>query len=177
MRKQELIVLFEENLSLIIEICFIIRSRIDMLNMDLVNSYFKKKGIIVIEENREFLLVSLGIVFEEKEGVFFKCIYGGLFVFLDKNFICIFNNMIKIINKMNNIYGEVYIIQGNFFFMVDKVEKKILEILLEKYLLYVVIEVVKNVVLYREYFDLNRIIEIDIDKNNIVILSFGEFID
>lgn len=61
--------------------------------------------------------------------------------------------------------------------MVDKVEKKILEILLEKYLLYVVIEVVKNVVLYREYFDLNRIIEIDIDKNNIVILSFGEFID
>lgn len=102
--------MFEENLSLIIEICFIIRSRIDMLNMDLVNSYFKKKGIIVIEENREFLLVSLGIVFEEKEGVFFKCIYGGLFVFLDKNFICIFNNMIKIINKMNNIYGEVYII-------------------------------------------------------------------
>ncbi|MBC2483559.1 ATP-binding protein [Clostridium saccharobutylicum] len=177
MRKQELIALFEENLSLTIETCPIIRSRIDMLNMELVNSYFKKKGITVTEENREFLLVSSGIAFEEKEGVPLKCTYGGLLVFSDKNSICIPNNMIKIINKMNNIYGEVHIIQGNLLSMVDKAEKKILEILPERYPAYAVIEAIKNAVLYREYFDLNRIIEIDIDKNNIVISSPGEFID
>lgn len=177
MRKQELIALFEENLSLTIETCPIIRSRIDMLNMDLVNSYFKKKGITVTEENTEFLLVSSGIASEEKEGVPLKCTYGGLLVFSDKNSICIPNNMIKIINKMNNIYGEVHIIQGNLLSMVDKAEKKILEVLPEKYPSYAVIEAVKNAVLYREYFDLNRIIEIDIDRNNIVISSPGEFID
>ena len=39
-----------------------------------------------------------------------------------------------------------------------------------------VIEAVKNAVLYREYFDLNKIIEIVIDKNKIIISSPGEFI-
>ena len=42
---------------------------------------------------------------------------------------------------------------------------------------YAIIEAVKNAVLYREYYDLNRIIEIIISKNNIYITSPGEFID
>lgn len=177
MRKQELIALFEENLSLTIETCPIIRSRIDMLNMELVNKYFAKKGITINEENKEFLLVTSGIAFEEKEGVPLKCTYGGLLVFSDKNSICIPNNMIKIIDKMDNIYGDVHIIQGNLISMVDKAEEKILEILPKEYPTYAVVEAIKNAVLYREYFDLNRIIEINIDKNNIVISSPGEFID
>lgn len=36
---------------------------------------------------------------------------------------------------------------------------------------------IKNAVLYREYFDLNRIIEITIEKNSVIISSPGEFID
>lgn len=40
-----------------------------------------------------------------------------------------------------------------------------------------IIEAIKNAVLYREYFDLNKIIEIIIDRNKIIISSPGEFID
>ena len=176
MRKQELIALFEENLSLTIETCPLIRSDIKMLDMELVNKYFNKKGIEVNEENKKFLLLSAGIAFEHKENSPLKCTYGGLLVFSDKNYLYIPNNMIKITNNLNNICGELHIIQGNLLSMVDKAEEKIKEILPKDYPVQAVIEAVKNAVLYREYFDLNKIIEITIDENKIVISSPGEFI-
>lgn len=176
MRKQELIALFEENLSLTIETCPLIKSSIDMLNMELVDRYFNKKGIEISEENKRFLLVSAGIAFEHKEGSALKCTHGGLLVFSDKNSIYIPNNMIKIINKLNDINGELHVIQGNLLSMIDKAEEKVIEILPQSYPIQAVIEAIKNAVLYREYFDLNKIIEITIDKNNIIISSPGEFI-
>lgn len=176
MRKQELIALFEENLSLTIETCPLIKSSIDMLNMDLVNKYFNKKGIELTEENRNFLLISSGIAFQQKEGSSLKCTYGGLLVFSDKNYIYIPNNMIKIINKLNDVSGELHIIQGDLLSMIDKAEEKVREILPKGYPMQAVIEAIKNAVLYREYFDLNKIIEITIDKNNVIISSPGEFI-
>lgn len=175
MRKQELIALFEENLSFTIETCPLIKSNVDMLNMELVNKYFKKKGIEVTEENRNFLLSSTGIAFEHKEGYPLKCTYGGLLVFSDKNYLYIPNNMIRIVNKLND-NDKLHIIQGNLLSMIDKAEEKIVEILPKDYPIQAVIEAVKNAVLYREYFDLNKIIEIIIDKNKIVISSPGEFI-
>ncbi|KJZ86115.1 hypothetical protein ClosIBUN13A_CONTIG249g04004 [Clostridium sp. IBUN13A] len=177
MRKQELVALLEENLSLTIETCPLIRSNIDVLNMDLVNKYFKRKGINFTDENRDFLLLSSGIAYDDRKGEQLKCTYGGLLVFCDINYIYIPNNMIKIVNKLNDDYGEGYIIQGNLIDMVDKAEKKILEIMPEEYPSDAIIESIKNAVLYREYFDLNRIVEITIDNNNIIISSPGEFID
>lgn len=176
MRKQELIALFEENLSLTIETCPLIKSSIDMLNMDIVNKYFNKKGMELNEENINFLLISSGIAFQQKEGSPLKCTYGGLLVFSDKNYLYIPNNMIKIINKLNDVSGELHIIQGNLLSMIDKAEEKVREILPKSYPMQAVIEAIKNAVLYREYFDLNKIIEITIDKNNVIISSPGEFI-
>ncbi|CUU50612.1 AlbA family DNA-binding domain-containing protein [Clostridium beijerinckii] len=177
MRKQELIVLLEENLSLTIETCPLIKSSIDILNMELVNRYFSKKGIEINEENKRFLLLSAGIAFEHKEGAPLKCTYGGLLVFSDKNYIYIPNNMIKIINKLEKANGELHIIQGNLLSMIDSAEEKIKEILPKNYPMQAIIEAIKNAVLYREYFDLNKIIEIVIDRNKIIISSPGEFID
>lgn len=177
MRKQELIALFEENLSLTIETCPIVRSSVEMLNMDIINKYFEQKGIKINEENKNFLLISAGIAFEERETSILKCTYGGLLVFSEKNSIYIPNNMIKIVNKLENSYGEVDIIQGDLLSMIDKTEALVMKILPKDYPVYAVIEAVKNAVLYREYFDLNRIIEININKNNIVISNPGEFID
>ncbi|OVE66757.1 ATP-binding protein [Clostridium diolis] len=177
MRKQELIVLFEENLSLTIETCPLIKSSIDILNMELVDKYFSKKGIEINEENKRFLLLSAGIAFEHKEGAPLKCTYGGLLVFSDKNYIYIPNNMIKIINKLEKTNGELHIIQGNLLSMIDSAEEKIKDILPKNYPMQAIIEAIKNAVLYREYFDLNKIIEIIIDRNKIIISSPGEFID
>ncbi|MVX65192.1 ATP-binding protein [Clostridium chromiireducens] len=177
MRKQELITLFEENLSLTIETCPLIKSSVDILNMELVNKYFDKKGIKINNENKRFLLLSAGIAFEHKEGAPLKCTYGGLLVFSDDNYIYIPNNMIKIVNKLTDDNGELHIIQGNLLSMVDKAEEKVREILPKSYPIQAVVEAIKNAVLYREYFDLNKIIEIVMDKNKIIISSPGELID
>ena len=177
MRKPELVALLEENLSLTIETCPLIRSNIDLLNMGLVNRYFNNKGIKITDENKDFLLLSSGIAYDAKDEEKFRCTYGGLLVFCDINYIYIPNNMIKIINKLDDVYGEVYIIQGNLIDMVDKAEKKIFEIMPKDYPSNAIVESIKNAVLYREYFDLNRIVEVTIDTNNIIISSPGELID
>lgn len=177
MRKQELIAAFEENLNLNIETCPVMRSDDSMLNMELVNTYFEKKGIKINEENRKFLLVTTGILFEDKEKSKLRCTYGGLLVFSDKNFLCIPNNMIKIVDKLNSEYGEVHIVQGNLLSMIDKTEEIIEKIMPKGYLIEPIVEAVKNAVLYREYFDLNRIIEINISKKDVIVCSPGEFID
>lgn len=176
MRKQELIALFEENLSLTIETCPLIKSEISMLNMELVNKYFNKKGIEVNDENRKFLLLSTGIAFEHKDSAPLKCTYGGLLVFSDKNYIYIPNNMIKIVNKLNHKYGELHMIQGNLLAMIDEAEEIITRILPKEYPVEAVIEAIKNAVLYREYFDLNKVIEVIVDVDDIIISSPGEFI-
>lgn len=177
MRKQELIALLEENLDLTIETCPLMRSNISMLNMEIVKRYFMKKGITLTEENKEFLLLSSGIIYKDRDDAEIKCTYGGLLVFSDINHICIPNNMIKIVNKIQNIYGEVYVIQGNLLDIVDKTEIKLNEIMPDNYPVSAMVEAVKNAVLYREYYDLNRIIEITVDNNNVIISSPGEFID
>ena len=177
MRKQELIALLEENLNLTIETCPLMRSDISMLNMDLVKKYFNNKGITLTDENKEFLLLSAGIIYKDRELSEVKCTYGGLLVFSDMNQICIPNNMIKIVNKVHNIYGKVHVIQGNLIEIVDKTEKTLIEIMPDSYPVSAVVEAVKNAVLYREYYDLNRIIEITIDNNNVIVSSPGEFID
>ena len=177
MRKPELVALLEENLSLTIETCPLIRSNIDLLNMGLVNRYFNNKGIKITDENKDFLLLSSGIAYDAKDEEKFRCTYGGLLVFCDINYIYIPNNMIKIINKLDDVYGEVYIIQGNLIDMVDKAEKKIFEIMPKDYPSNAIVESIKNAVLYREYFDLNRIVEVTIDTKNIIISSPGELID
>ncbi|WP_160689399.1 RNA-binding domain-containing protein [Clostridium sp. C2-6-12] len=176
MRKQELIALFEENLSLTIETCPLIRSEISMLNMELVNKYFNKKGIDINEENRKFLLLSTGITFEHRDGTSLKCTYGGLLVFSDQNYIYIPNNMIKIINKLNHKNGELHIVQGNLLSMIDEAEEVIKNILPKEYPAQAINEAIKNAVLYREYFDLNKVIEVVIDIDDIIITSPGEFI-
>lgn len=177
MRKQELVTLLEQNLNLTIETCPLIRCSLCMINMDIVKKYFANKGIELTDENKDFLLLSSGIAYQEYREDELKCTYGGLLVFSDQNYLCIPNNMIKIVDKIHGKYGEVHVIQGDLLSMIDKADKKMAEILPQRFPLESVTEAIKNAVLYREYFDINRIIEITVEKNSVIISSPGEFID
>ena len=176
MRKQELLSCFEENLDLSIETCPVMRSSTKYLDMELVKKYFNKKGIEITKENSKFLLESAGITFVERESGFEYCTFGGLIVFSEKNSICISNNMVRIINKVNGHCEEVNIIQGSLMTIIKKTEEKLVEILPNNYPYMAVVEALKNAVLYREYANANRIIEIVITNNSIVINSPGELI-
>lgn len=174
MRKQELLKLFEENLDLTIETCPVAKSNIDYLNNDLINKYFLKKGIYINKENKRFLLESTGIIFKGREDEKFRCTYGGLLVFSEVNSICIPNNMIKIINKVNSKIDEVSIIQGSLFTMIIKAQELIKKIIPKEYPILAIYEALNNAVLYREYAEINRIIQIIITEKSIVIESPGD---
>ena len=177
MRKYEVLKAFEENLDLSIETFPIMKSNKNFLNMDLINKYFTKKGIFINKENEEFLLESVGITFREKESNKIKCTYGGLIVFSEINSLCISNNVIKIINKLNENTDTVNMIQGSLLTMIYSADEIIKKVLPKDYPIDAVLEAIKNAVLYREYTEMNRVIEVIITDKSVVIESPGDRIE
>lgn len=176
MRKQEILRIFEENLELSVETCPVLKSNVSYLDRALIEKYFYKKGINLNSDNEKYLLESSGITYIEKETGKVKCTFGGLLVFSEVNSICISNNIIRIINKINKDCDEVIIIQGSLLTMIRKTEIEIKKIVKDTYPVFAILEAVKNAVLYREYTEINRIIEIIITNRSVVIESPGELI-
>ncbi|MGL4772700.1 MAG: AlbA family DNA-binding domain-containing protein [Clostridium sp.] len=176
MRKGELISSFEDSLSLTIETCPVIKSNISYLDMELVRKYFSKKGIELNDDNKNFLMESAGIIHKDIGGIHTVCTYGGLLVFSNINSIVIPNNMIKIINKVNLNHREVIVVQGNLISMILKSEECLREIINENYPIDAVLECIKNAILYREYSEVNKIIEVIMTERSISIISPGELI-
>ena len=185
MRRSELIAAFEDNMELTVETVSVVRSSIDMLDDNLLKAYFNQKGIELNSNNKNFLLESSGIInFVDKFNEY-RCTYGGLLVFSEMNSICIPNNMIKIVNKLKNKKekggkcneSDIRIVQGSLLTMIDKAEKEINSIMPSNYPTCTIIEAIKNAILYREYTEINRIIEVIITDSSIEITSPGSFID
>ncbi|MDQ0150852.1 helix-turn-helix domain-containing protein [Eubacterium multiforme] len=174
MRRSELIAAFEENMELTVETSSVIRSNVNMLDDNLLKLYFKQKGIELNDENRDFLLESAGIINYVNKLNDYRCTYGGLLVFSEINSLAIPNNMIKIVDKQKN---NIKIIQGSLLTMIDKAEEEINNILPKNYPKNTIVEAIKNAILYREYAEVNKIIEVDITDKSITITSPGGFID
>lgn len=187
MRRSELIAAFEGNMELTVETISVIRSNINMLNENLLKLYFNQKGIELNADNKEFLLQSAGIINFVDKFNDYRCTYGGLLVFSEENSLCIPNNMIKIVNRLKNRSkrndinncneSDIRIIQGSLLTMIDKAEKEINSIMPSNYPTCTIVEAIKNAILYREYTEINKIIEVIITDNSVVITSPGDFID
>lgn len=173
MRKHEILHLFEENLDLTIETCPVIKSDIKLLDNNLIDRYFRNKNITINDDNRSFILESAGIIFRERESKEEKCTYGGLIVFSEMNSLCIANNLIKIINKLDDSNPQVKLIEGSLITMIIKTEEYLKSILPTDYPIIAISEAIKNGILYRDYTEMERCIEVVITKKSIVIESPG----
>lgn len=176
MRKSELVAAFEENQLLTVETCQIVNSSAEFLNRDLIEGYFKSKGITITKENQQFLLESAGITYLDKRNRKVRCTFGGLIVFCDSNNICIPNNAIRIINKINDNYARSFMINGNLLEMIDKTEEKMYTLLPREYPVFAIMEAVKNSVMYREYSIIDKVIEVVLTKNSVIIISPGQLV-
>ena len=171
MRKSELVAAFEENQLLTVETCKVVTSSAEFLNRELIEKYFKIKGITINKENESFLLESAGIAYLDKRSRKLRCTFGGLLVFCNNNNICIPNNAIRIINKINNNYSKSIMINGNLLDMIDKTEEEMYKLLPDNYPVYAVMEAVKNSIMYREYSIIDKLIEVIVTKTSIIIIS------
>lgn len=176
MRKSELVASFEENQLLTVETCKVVTSSAEFLNRELIEKYFKIKGITINKENESFLLESAGIGYLDKRSRKLRCTFGGLLVFCNNNNICIPNNAIRIINKINNNYSKSIMINGNLLDMIDKTEEEMYKLLPDNYPVYAVMEAVKNSIMYREYSIIDKLIEVIVTKTSIIIISPGQLV-
>lgn len=176
MRKQELVSAFQEGLNLNVETCPIIRSSAKCLNLDLVDRYFKSKGIETNDENRDFLMESAAITTKEKESYNTVVTLGGLLVFSDINSVYIPHNMVRIVNGVNSDKAPVSIVQGNLMSIIDESEKIIKEILPINYPSNAILEGIKNAVLYRDYTAFYGVIEVILSYNSVTVASPGNLI-
>lgn len=173
MRKQEIVSLLQENLNFNVEMCPIMRSSLEHLDINLVDEYLRLQGIEANNQNRVNLMENSGIIIKESQSGDYVVTLGGLLVFSHVNNMYIPHNMIKIINKINKKIDEVTIIQGELLKMLDLSEEILYKILPSGYPIYAVYEAVKNAVLYRDYTIFNKEIEVVINNNSIVVISPG----
>lgn len=173
MRKQELIEAFEENLDIFIETVNIAKSDISFLEEELLKKYFKNKGIELNNENKNFLLESAQIINKDKESDKYSCTIGGLLAFSKNNYFWLPQNFIRIINRVNNNYKEVFIVNGTILDMIDNAQKILIDLLPKKYPVSAISEALNNAVLYRDYSIFSKFIEINIGYRTITITNPG----
>ncbi len=176
MRKDELISCLQENLNLNIETMPIINSDVNCLDINIIDKYFLKKGIVVNEDNRLGFMDNAAITFIERDYNKRVVTLGGLLVFSEINSIYIPHNMIKIVNKVNSNLDEVIIVQGSLLDMLDKVEQLFKNIFPSNYPIVAVHEAVKNAILYRDYTMFYKEIEIAINYNSVSVISPGNLL-
>ncbi|MCB2305190.1 putative DNA binding domain-containing protein [Clostridium estertheticum] len=176
MRKEELISCLQENFNLNIETIPIMNSDINSLNFNIINKYFENKGISVNNDNRLEFMDNTGITFIERDYNKRVVTLGGLLVFSSINSIYLPHNMIKIINRVNDKFDEVILVQGNLLDMLDRVEEILKKIFPSNYPISTVHEAVKNAILYRDYTIFYKEIELVVNYNSVSVISPGNLL-
>lgn len=174
MRKQELLSEFQKGINFNLETCPIVNSNIEFLNEELVNRYFRLKGIKISKENREFLLSSSNIIYKNSISGKSMCTLGGLLVFSDVNNLYVPHNMIKIRSSLSN--GQTFIIRGNILDMMKDAEKKIREIVPNEYPVSLIVDTIRNIMIYRDYSQYNKIVEVVLGNKDLTIYCPGEIV-
>ncbi len=173
MRKQELITIFQESTNLNIELTPIIKSRIYNFDTALIDTYFKKHGIEVNDENRIAFMENTGMIYLDDESKEYYGTLGGLLVFSKINYLYIPSNMIRIVNNVNENYNELIIIQGDLLSMLYRSKEILEEILPKSYPVAAVYEGIKNALIYRDYTIINKEIEVILGYNSVNVISPG----
>ncbi|MGG5460770.1 AlbA family DNA-binding domain-containing protein [Clostridium sp. B9] len=174
MRKQELLSAFQKGISFNLETCPIVKSSVELLNDEILRKYFYLKGIKLTSENKEFLLNSSNIIYKNNISGESVCTLGGLLVFSDMNNLYLPHNIVKIKSLLNG--GQTFLIRGNILAMMKEVERKLREIVPNEYPFALINDTVRNIMLYRDYSQYNRIIEIVIGNKDLSIYCPGEII-
>lgn len=176
MRKQEIISALQENLGINVELCPIPHSDLNCIDDGIVNRYFLSQGIEINHENRLELMENASIIYMDKNSGKYMATLGGLLIFSKINNICIPHNMIKIVNNINS--KPMVIIQGDLISMMDEAEHIIRKIInVKSYPVKAVDEGIREAVVYRDYSDFSRGIEVVLGYNSIVITSPGILIN
>lgn len=170
MRRNEILSQFQQSFSLNIESIPISNTSIVGLDYELVDRYFHIKKIEI--ENKQELMENASITYNNKETGETLLTLGGILIFSKNSSIYLPHSIIKIINRTYK-KDEVIILDGNILTLINKVETVLKNMILKEYPINALLEAVNNAIIYRDYTLYNKIIEIYIDYNSIIVISPG----
>jgi predicted HTH transcriptional regulator len=172
MRKEEIVSCLQENFNLNVELCPLVRSSEKIMDKELVDRYFKIQGINIDDTNRLELMESASILFLNRDENRYMATIGGALVFSKFNNIFLPHNMIKIISRSNN---KDIILKGDLLSMLNAAQRELKSLLPTNYPVEVLYEVIKNAIVFRDYTNYFRGIDIVIDSTSISVTSPGTF--
>lgn len=172
MRKEEIVSCLQENFNLNVELCPLVRSSEKIIDKELVDKYFKTQGINIDDTNRLELMESASILFLNRDENRYMATIGGALVFSRINNIFLPHNMIKIISMSNN---KDIILKGDLLSMLDASQRELKSLLPINYPVEALFEAIKNAVVFRDYTNYFREIDIIIDSTSVSVTSPGTF--
>lgn len=172
MRKEEIVSCLQENFNLNVELCPLVRSSEKIIDNKLVDLYFKAQRIDINDLNRLELMASASILFLNRDENRYMATIGGALVFSKMNNLFLPHNMIKITSRIDN---KDIIINGDLLSMLDIAQRELKLLIPLKYPLEALYEAIKNAVVFRDYTNYYRSIDIVIDSTSISITSPGTF--
>ena len=172
MRKEEIVSCLEENFNLNAELCPLVRSSEKIMDRELVDRYFNLQGINIDDSNRLELMASASILFLNRDENRYMATIGGALVFSKVNNIFLPHNMIKIISRSNN---KDIILKGDLLSMLNGAQRELKLLVPPKYPVEAIYEAIKNAVVFRDYTNYFREIDIVIDSSSVSVTSPGTF--
>ncbi|KXZ40186.1 Predicted transcriptional regulator, contains HTH domain [Alkalithermobacter thermoalcaliphilus JW-YL-7 = DSM 7308] len=169
-RRYEIANMFKENAIISSEMMPIYNSFIDEIDEKLVYKYCQK--INIKEEISIKLLENLGICVKTEEAKYHPTL-GGLLVFGKYPQKHILGSSVRVTLDLEN-ESIIKVFQGNIIYILDEVESYIKYIFQSyDYPLEGFLECVRNSLVHRDYFDLNRETNIYIGKNKVEVSNPG----
>ncbi|NLX63317.1 MAG: transcriptional regulator [Clostridiaceae bacterium] len=166
-RRSELASMMQENGLMTFETVIVKQARLEDLEMDRVDAFFKNINVYT-DQFQTILLEAFGFIGQKNEGEFCPTI-GGLLLFGKNPQLYLPQCYLKIING-----DETDIISGNILSMLDQAVNRVKTIIKdENYPFAAFEEALANALVHRDYMDLSRGVLINITNKAIEIINPG----
>ncbi|SEF51978.1 Putative DNA-binding domain-containing protein [Caloramator fervidus] len=171
MRRDEIASIFQDVGLLSIDQTPVIKSKLKDLDFDKIMEFFKLSGINSPVDNH--LLISAGIASKINDSNEIHPTIGGMLLFGKNPDIFLPYAIIIIHNYINNCLPKIYISKGTILDMLKNAINFINNIYNDILLRAVIQDYLCKAVIYRDYFCINRCIEVYIKNNKIEIVNPG----
>jgi len=167
-RRGELADMLQQHGFMTFETVILRGSKIEDLDYNVIQDYFKNLNVFT-ENPSEILLDTMGIIGKETEKGGYIPTIGGMLLFGKDPSLYLPHCNVRILYKLTD-----RCFYGNIITILNDITKYLLKILdIKKYPFSLIIELVANAIVHRDYMDFSRGIIVDIIDNKVIITNPG----
>jgi predicted HTH transcriptional regulator len=167
-RRGELADMLQQNGFLTFETVILKGTKLNDLDNEMLKNYFKNLNVFS-ENPSEILLETMGIIGKESERGGYSSTVGGMLLFGKNPSLYLPHSNVRIFYKQNE--KRFY---GNIISMLNNISSYLLKVLdSKKYPFDLIIELIANATIHRDYTDFSRGINVEIFETRVIITNPG----